>query len=800
MTRATWFAARDGTALTDLLAACEGHLRELLDEAGRALRDDRELGPLLELSDQTSAQLAESLIGELRQGVRGDWSAYESHLAAVGGTLGSANVSFRTWSDFGSTFTGPLFALLIEEHAARPPHLAAVLQVAHQFVGRSIAIVSEAYFATKADLVAGKNEANTRLGEKSLARLFESGMMGILICDLIGNIKEANDSFLETFGYTRAELVSGEVRWAEMTPPEFRHLDDEAIEQLKARGVTSPWEKEYFHKDGTRIPILVGVALLGDTECIAFVLDIRERRRLEELRVKSAELEMQNRRIQEANRLKSEFLANMSHELRTPLNSIIGFTDLLQQGEIRPDSPQHKEFLGDILSSSRHLLQLINDVLDLAKVEAGKFEFRAQELDLSKLIGEVVAVVRGMSASKRIRIDIEVDAELGPATLDPARLKQVLYNYVSNALKFTNEGGRIWVRARTEGPDMFRLEVEDTGIGIAPSDIGRLFVEFQQLDAGVTKKHSGTGLGLALTRRVVEAQGGSVGVKSVLGAGTVFFATLPICVDSIVAGDEDQTILLALDASTAVLVVEDDARDRALLAQTLHKAGYGVEAVATGGQAISSIAAKVFDAITLDLLLPDMTGLDVLHRIRNEGRNRDTPVIIVSVVADKGVVGGFSVHDYLTKPIDGVELVSSLRRGGVLAGDGGSILVVDDDPSALKLMEATLTGLGYRVACCSGGEQALVQVSSSRPRAIVLDLLMPEVDGFEFLARFRRDPANRQIPVIVWTLKDLTAEDHARLQNLAQTIIIKQHGGTTALVDQLKSLLSDRVPAERVAP
>lgn len=228
-----------------------------------------------------------------------------------------------------------------------------------------------------------------------------------------------------------------------------------------------------------------------------------------------------------SNRFKSSFLANMSHELRTPLNAIIGFAELLYDGAVPPEAPQHKEFLGDILSSGRHLLQLINDVLDLSKVEAGKLEFRPEPVALEPFIAEVLATLRKTAADKLIRVKIDVDASLGLIEIDPGRLKQILFNYASNALKFTPREGAISVRARAEGPNTFRLEVEDTGIGISPEEIGRLFSEFEQLDAGAAKKHGGTGLGLALTKRLVEAQGGSVGVDSTLGRGSTFYAILP---------------------------------------------------------------------------------------------------------------------------------------------------------------------------------------------------------------------------------------------------------------------------------
>jgi signal transduction histidine kinase len=266
------------------------------------------------------------------------------------------------------------------------------------------------------------------------------------------------------------------------------------------------------------------------------IRDITDRKRLEEIRRRSQELEESNRRmeledhnrrIQEANRLKSEFVANMSHELRTPLNSVIGFAELMASGKVGPVSAPHKEYLGDILTSSKHLLQLINDVLDLARVESGKIEIRAEPIEPAKLVAEVRDILRGLAAERHTKVDVEVDASLAEVELDPAKFKQVLYNYLSNAIKFTPEGGRVRVMVTPEGPTQIRIDVEDTGIGVRREDLHRLFVEFQQLDAGTAKKYAGTGLGLAVTKRIVEAQGGKVEVKSTVGVGSTFSAVLP---------------------------------------------------------------------------------------------------------------------------------------------------------------------------------------------------------------------------------------------------------------------------------
>jgi len=313
------------------------------------------------------------------------------------------------------------------------------------------------------------------------------------------------------------------------------------------------------------------VRLLDElTAGVSFAL---ENMRLEEqLRQKNRELEIQNRRVREADRMKSEFLANMSHELRSPLNGIIGFAELLFDGKLGPVSPEHKEFLGDILNSGRHLLQLINDVLDLAKVEAGRLEFRPEPIDLEKLVHEVTEVLGAVAAGKRIRLETQV-ASLGQVRVDPSKLKQVLYNYLSNALKFTPEEGRVIVRVKPEGADRFRLEVEDTGIGIGPEDIGRLFVEFQRPESSVAQKDQGAGLGLALTKRLVEAQGGRVGVESTPGKGSVFHAVLP-------------RLMQAGKVAAAILIIEDDRVQRAALSHILRRAGYAVETAATGAEAL----------------------------------------------------------------------------------------------------------------------------------------------------------------------------------------------------------------------
>ena len=594
----------------------------------------------------------------------------------------------------------------------------------------------------------------------------------MVVVDVDGRIALVNSETERLFGYTRDELLGNTVEL--LIPERYRHAHPGhragyfLAPRRRSMGVAL--ELAGRRQDGREFPVDISLSPLevdGVTLVIAAIRDVSARKQSTEAQVQT---------VREASRLKSEFLANMSHELRTPLNAIIGFAELMHDGKVGAVSARQQEYLDDILTSSRHLLQLINDVLDLSKVEAGKMEFRPEPVDLAKLIREVKDILRTLAAQKQIRVEVEIDAGVTGVLADPAKLKQVLYNYLSNALKFTPDDGRVVVRVVPEGPEAFRLEVEDTGIGIRPEDMDRLFTEFQQLDAGMAKQHAGTGLGLALTKRVVEAQGGRVEARSAPGKGSLFSAVLPRITRQAVGEQPAASHPGPTAAAFRVLVIEDNPRDQERITRILSAAGYAVEAVATGAEGLASCRDRRFDAITLDLLLPDMHGRELLQAIRKGGPNRDTPVIVVTIVSDKAVLASCRVDDLLCKPIRGTELLESLRRATVTPGGSQPILVIDDDPAALEQVGRSLLELGYRPICVSTAD-ALRRGLEEPPAAVVVDPLTTELDGFAFLSQFRKSPAGRRVPIILCTLREIAPAELGRHLASARSILQQGEGG-----------------------
>lgn len=666
-------------------------------------------------------------------------------------------------------------------------------------------------FATARDITDQKRlevesqEQTVKLKEATgfLSNVLESSTAYSIIAeDLEGNILAWNEGARLNYGYTTEEMV-GKQNTRILHAPEdiesgrLQAVLDAALKTGKEEGVL-----ESVRKNGERFTASLALTLRKDAngKPVGYLLiskDITDQKREAVLTSKNIELVEQNRLTQEANRLKSEFLANMSHELRSPLNGIIGFTELMHLGKVGPVSAEHKEYLGDILTSARHLLQLINDILDLAKVESGKMEFHPEKIDLNIVITEVCDILRTLISKKKIQLTVNVDPSVANIIIDPAKLKQILYNYISNALKFTPENGSVTIRVTPEGTDFFELAVEDTGIGIREEDIPKLFTEFQQLDASKDKKYQGTGLGLALTRRIAEAQGGTVGVTSVKDKGSVFFVSLPKVPKQLERPAPTTPVPVETDINiksttvkraSKILVIEDDPKDSAVVAKALTEAGYVTETAFSGTQAIKLSQEKQFDAITLDLLLPDMNGWDVLRAFRAKGPNLETPAIVVTVVGSKAASFGFIIQNFLIKPITLENLITSLQQSGIYQNQNKSILFVDDDLQMLELCKQYLKDYGSVVLCESNPEQGLVVAEQKQPDVIVLDLLMPNIDGLEFLRRFRLTERGKKTPVIICTSQDISDIDRTRIKASVAAVIQKGGGSMNNLILEMKRI------------
>jgi PAS domain S-box-containing protein len=574
------------------------------------------------------------------------------------------------------------------------------------------------------------------------------------------------------------------------------HPQDRAqVEQIVRAAIAAPhgWRHEcrVVWPDASVhwIAMHASVQVQGEraTRMLGIVSEITQQRQAQEARLKAQQLEVENRQIQEASRLKNQFLANMSHELRTPLNAVIGFADLLQSDFAEPDSPKRKAYLGHIGTSGRHLLKLINDVLDLSKVESGKFEFHPEPIDLGHLFDEVTDILLTTIQHKHIRVTTQVDPTLAPLHLDPARLKQVLYNYLSNAIKFTPPGGRVDVRAMAQGAEHLCIEVEDSGDGIAAADLPRLFTDFQQLDASYSKRHEGTGLGLALTRRLVQAQGGSVGVRSTPGVGSVFHVLL-----NRVHGTDAARAAAGLDADRSVLQIEGESDARARMTDALTRAGYRVDAAVDSDAALEQARDTSYSALTLDLRSPEPRGLELLARIRSTGASHAAPVIGLSMPANDAAAR-FAVANLLCKPIRSDEILRAMTPFRRTPPGPANVLVIDDDVASLDLMRATLKSIGIDANCMHDALAALDALDRLRPEAIILDLMMPGFDGFQTLDALRRMPAWRDVPVFIWTSMLLTDEEYAALARSASAILFKGGG---AMDDMLDALRHWRPPVE----
>jgi PAS domain S-box-containing protein len=655
--------------------------------------------------------------------------------------------------------------------------------------------------------------------------LIESNIDALMTTDPRGIITDVNRQMEALTGCRRDELIGAPFKNYFTDPARA----EAAINQVLNEQKVTNYELTAQARDGQETVVSYNATTFYDRDrklqgVFAAARDVTELKRFEQA------LQEKNIALEGASRMKSEFLANMSHELRTPLNSIIGFSEVLRDGLLGELTDQQRGFIGDIFSSGQHLLSLINDILDLSKVEAGKMMLDLEPVQVPSLLANSLSIVRERAVAHRIRMEMDVPEALGSIRADARKVKQIVYNLLSNAVKFTADGGRVTLRAsrvpraevgQLSGPwvgrslplgdsafaEFLKITVTDSGIGIADDGFERLFKPFSQVDSGLARKFEGTGLGLAMVKLLAELHGGAVAVESAVGAGTCFTVCLPLrsAEEAAALAPADTPCSPAIAAppgSRIALVVEDDYKSAQLIRLHLEGEGFTVLHAVSAEAALVIAVQQPVSLITLDILLPKMEGWEFLSRLKQIPDLRRTPVVIISIVADhdKGIALGAAA--VIQKPISRQELYESLFDVGLFPRSRGrtlNVLVVDDDPKGVELIAVRIRDLGGTVLRASGGREAIDKARRERPDVMVLDLMMPDVTGFDVVKALQENPDTACIPIVVVTAKQITAEDRTKLTGYVTTIMEKTDFDAQRFTAEVRRAMSGRAMSGRRA-
>lgn len=523
-------------------------------------------------------------------------------------------------------------------------------------------------------------------------------------------------------------------------------------------------------------------------------LGISRRGLIDELRVKNVDLEIQRAQTMDAHDKLKRFLAFFSHELRSPLNSIIGFSELIaEEGkEITPDSLE--QYNSAIKSSGTHLLHLINDILDLSKIEAGKMDLRFAPVGIRNLVDSVKQVVQPQLDAKGVTLEIRMDEQLDDIIADGVRLKQILLNLVTNAVKFSHGGGNVILAAKRTQNDI-ELSVQDFGIGIRSEELAKLFQPFQQTDNGAMKTE-GTGLGLSITKRLTELHGGSLFVVSEYGEGSTFIARIPLMVQ---VENEAEKVFKRISETASggrqkrVLIVEDKPHARTLLHTYLSESGYVVEIATNGVEALEKAKLWKPDVITLDILLPVKDGWQVLRELKDHPLCKEIPVIIISMVDERNVGFGLGAVEYFVKPVQKEELISAVKKvEGRIMQNSATILVIDDDRSVTDLVQIILEAEGCTVLKAHNGKDGLVMAEQHKPDLIILDLVMPEMSGFNVAYQLKHNSATYTIPVMIMTSMEIDDETREQLEGFVVSLMKKSGFTKRDLLNEISAIEGKR--------
>ncbi len=610
--------------------------------------------------------------------------------------------------------------------------------------------------------------------------------VAIVNVDLDMNITSCNPAFEKMFGYSEDEVLGQNIDTLVTTDETFaeaRGYTDEAMSgrATAGTGIRRRRDGQLINVEIFTIPVMVGGERVG---AMALYHDITE-------------LLKARRDAEAANESKSQFLANMSHELRTPLNAIIGYSEMLAEDAQEEGQGQFLPDLKKIHSAGKHLLSLINDILDLSKIEAGKMELYLETFDVRDAVEGVATTVRPLIDKNSNRLELKLVGELGTMQSDVTRVRQVLLNLLSNASKFT-ENGTITLEARRDnhggsGESLVFL-VSDTGIGMTPEQLDRLFQAFAQAEVSTASKYGGTGLGLAISKRFSEMMGGGVTVESEPGKGSTFTVRLPATAPSLIdqahgeVESQPETVQPGAALGT-VLVIDDDPAVRNIMMRMLGKEGYSVEVAASGADGLKAARKLRPDVITLDVMMPGMDGWAVLTALKEDKALAKIPVVMITIADEKNMGFALGASEYMTKPIDR-ELLKTILRKYRSDHSSAPVLVVEDDDSTRTLVRRTLEKEGWAVAEAENGRVALERLSEERPALVLLDLMMPEMDGFEFLEAVRTREETSTIPIVVLTAKELTDEDRRRLNGGVERIVGKGGRGRDEFLAVVRDLVA----------
>ena len=659
-----------------------------------------------------------------------------------------------------------------------------------------------------------------------------SGLAGachdlMLITDSNGLVITCNDAASEVLGYSRDDIAG-------KTIVSLIRSSDEGEAFLKALGKRASvkgYSMVLLDSQGREVDVDLNAVVLkdnmqnsygtifvmrslGEENELRAALDkktseLEEFTRTLENKVleRTEELERTNRELERLNQVKGRFISNTSHELRTPLNSILGFSDVLLEKNFGPLNDSQERYVKNIHAAGKHLLELINNVLDIAKIEAGKFEIVYETFRVHDFLDEVTSVIMPLAEKKMIEIDVQVGEAVDLITADMVKIKQILYNLLSNAIKFTPEGGKVGIAVyydHTGDPaalsladdNLLKFSVWDTGVGIGPGDKERIFDEFEQVDTTLAREFGGAGLGLALSKKLVELHGGSISVESSLGKGSTFTFTIPVTSPvEAVRPEEPEAVGLNFpwmkEEAPLILVVEDDNATAELLTLHLTQSGYKVAHAYNGEEAIEKARTMRPFAITLDVMLPKKDGWEVLQTLKSDPRTADIPIIIHSVIDNKELAFALGATDYLMKPLDKNALLTKLDELNIAKGKivlPSSILIIEAEEVIANSFKEIFEPQGYLIYTATEGKRGIDLAATLRPSLILMDFSLPDMVSFDVIQELKENPYTKNIPIFILTERDISVEDRMSLMGKIERIVRKHAFDTKEMIDHIKEL------------